>query len=194
MPRIDAPTVAEHHRRRRAALIAAAVDVLAERGLEGLTVAAVGSAAGLARSSVYQYFDSTPALLAAVVEDAVPRSTARLAAAVSRAHTPGEKVDAYVRTALVAATGPAQRSMHALESAQLPAECRARLVELHQQQYAPLLDALVELGVEQPDLTLRLLLGLLHAAAAELSRGTAKATVLRRTRALVQDGLAARHA
>ena len=189
MPRIDAPTVAEHHRRRRAALLAAATDVLAEQGLEGLTVTAVGSAAGLARSSVYQYFASTPALLAAVVEDAMPRSTARLAAAVSRARTPSGKVDAYLRTALAAATEPTQRSMHALESAQLPADCQDRLVELHQQQYAPLRCALVELGVEQPDLTMRLLLGLLHAAAAELNRGAPKATVLRRTRALVQHGL-----
>ena len=61
MPRIDAPTVAEHHAQRRAALLAAAEELLAEQGVEAVTPAAVGARAGLARSSVYQYFSSSPA-------------------------------------------------------------------------------------------------------------------------------------
>ncbi len=52
MPRIDAPTVAEHHQMRRAALMAAAGDLLATQGVESVTLGAVGAAAGLARSSV----------------------------------------------------------------------------------------------------------------------------------------------
>ncbi|MGB8020339.1 MAG: TetR family transcriptional regulator, partial [Candidatus Nanopelagicales bacterium] len=80
MPRIDAPTVAEHHQMRRAALIAAANDLLATEGVEAVTLGAVGAAAGLARSSVYQYFDSTGSLLAELVEQEVPRATAHLAA------------------------------------------------------------------------------------------------------------------
>ena len=91
MPRIDAPTVAEHHARRRAALVAAGADLLASGGVEAVTLGAVGSATGLARSSVYQYFDSAPALLAAVVEEVFPRSTAKLRAAVERAATPEAK-------------------------------------------------------------------------------------------------------
>ena len=74
MPRIDAPTVAEHSAQRRAAIVDAAVDLLGREGITGVTPAAVASAAGLARSSVYQYFASTDALVAAGVEGSLQRT------------------------------------------------------------------------------------------------------------------------
>jgi AcrR family transcriptional regulator len=190
MPRIDAPTVAEHHSQRRAALLAAASAVLADGGVDALTLGAVGSAAGLARSSVYQYFDSAPALLAAVVEDVFPTATAMLAAAVERATTPLERVDAYVVTALDLAVDPANRSLYALAGANLPQECRARIVELHQDQFAPLRSAVADLEVADPALTTRLLLGLLGAATQAVRDGVPKARVRRETLALVHQGLA----
>ena len=131
MPKIDAPTVAEHHRQRRAALLAAATSLLAEHGLDAVTLAAVGACAGLARSSVYQYFDSTPALIAAVVEDVMPRAAERVAAAMSSADSPMAKVDAFVAATLDAATAPVHRSLRALEGAGIPAACLARVDELH---------------------------------------------------------------
>ena len=84
MPRIEAPRVAEHHARQRRALLDAAHALLAETG-EAPSMAAVGRRAGLARSSVYQYFDSPGALLHAVVTDVFPTwmcAAAALAAAV----------------------------------------------------------------------------------------------------------------
>ena len=56
MPRIDAPTVAEHHVMRRDAIIAAARDLLGTAGASAVTPAAVAGRSGLARTSVYQYF------------------------------------------------------------------------------------------------------------------------------------------
>lgn len=189
MPRIDAPTVAEHHSRRRAALLAAAESVLAEQGVDALTLAAVGSVAGLARSSVYQYFDSTPALVAAVVEDSFPRATELLRAAVAGAGTPRERVDAYVRTALELATDRTHRSLSALAGADLHPACRARLAQLHAEQGAPLREALREVGDPDPALTARLLTGILGAAAALVAEGAPRATVESRTLALVHHGI-----
>jgi len=74
-----------------------------------VSLATVGAATGLARSSVYQYFDSTPALLAAVVEDEFPRATERLRSAVTEGVNPAEQIDAFVRTALEMATEPTHR-------------------------------------------------------------------------------------
>ena len=189
MPKIDAPTVAEHHARRRAALLAAAETVLAEQGLDALSLGAVGAQAGLARSSVYQYFDSTPALLVAVVEDAFPRATRTLRAAVDAESTPLEKVDAYVRTALDLAADRTHRSLAALASADLPPECRARVVELHTAQNAPLRESLVELGDPDPDLTCRLLVGLVRGASQAVTDGAPVAEVRRRTLAIVHEGI-----
>ena len=190
MPRIDAPTVAEHHRRRRAELLAAGADLLAAGGVDAVTLGAVGSATGLARSSVYQYFDSAPALLAAVVEDVFPRSIERLRVAVDRAASPREKVDAYVVTALDLAADGTHRSLYALVGADLPEACRARIAELHAEQFGPLRDAVAGLGVADPALSTRLLLGVLQSATQAVVEGAPRARVKRTVLALVHDGLA----
>ncbi|WP_406673984.1 helix-turn-helix domain-containing protein [Nonomuraea sp. N2-4H] len=71
MPRIQAPTVAEHRAAQRRALLDAAREILAETGRPP-TLARVAERAGLARSSLYQYFRSSGDLLNAVVEDVFP--------------------------------------------------------------------------------------------------------------------------
>ncbi len=192
MPRIDAPTVAEHHSRRRAALVRAATELLASGGVDAVTLGAVGSATGLARSSVYQYFDSAPALLAAVVEDAFPRSTEKLRAAVDRAATPRDRIDAYLTTALDLATDPAHLALYALASTGLPDECRARILELHEAQFAPLRDAVRGSGVPDPALSTRLVLGVLQAATQAVVAGAPRARAKREVLALVHDGLVRR--
>jgi AcrR family transcriptional regulator len=189
MPRIDAPTVAEHHSRRRSDLLAAGAALLAEGGVDAVTLAGVGAATGLARSSVYQYFDSAPALLAAVVEDVFPRSTAKLRRAVDRAATPEAKVDAYVGAVLDLATDPAHRSLYALAGAGLPEHCRARIGELHQEQFAPLREAVTQLGVADAELTTHLLLGVLQSATQAVVEGAPRARVKRVVLRLVHDGL-----
>ncbi len=192
MPKIDAPTVAEHHRQRRTALLAAATSLLAEQGLDAVNLATVGAAAGLARSSVYQYFDSTPALLAAVVEDVLPRTGEQLAKAMANAATPSGRIDAFVRSTLKTATDPTHRSLYALEGSALPAECLARVAELHRQQYEPLLAALVELDVPQPQLTMQLVLAVVITASRAIINGAAPRTVTTRTLQVIHHGMVSR--
>lgn len=189
MPRIDAPTVVEHHAQRRAALIAAAEELLAEQGVDAVTLAAVGSRAGLARSSVYQYFDSAPALVAAVVEDAFPRATDQLRASMAAAGGPAEQVDAYVETALRLAGDRAHRSLRALAGADLPVHCRARMDELHREQTEPLVEALRALGDRDAVLTAALVTGVVRAAAQAVAEGAPAAKVRRRALGLVHQGI-----
>lgn len=189
MPKIDAPTVAEHHKQRRASLIEAATSLLAAGGVEAVTLGAVGAATGLARSSVYQYFDSSAGLIAAVVEDAFPRATAQLTSAVERAGTPIEKVDAYVRTSVALATDDAHRSLSGIGWAGLPPQCRNRLDELHDAQVAPLQAALADLGATDPELTTVLVMGLIRAAAGAVNRGAPRSRVLQETERLIHEGV-----
>lgn len=189
MPKIDAPTVAEHHSRRRAALLAAAEELIAGQGVPALTLAAVGAAAGLARSSVYQYFDSTPALVAAVVEDAFSRTNQQLQAAVHPTDTPRARIDAYVRFVLQVATEPTNRAIHQLGHADLPPSCRARLAELHREQYDPLYAAVADLHIPDPTLTTALVLGIIGAAVQAVTQGSPISRVQRRTLQLIHTGL-----
>ncbi|MFD8595596.1 TetR/AcrR family transcriptional regulator [Kitasatospora sp. NPDC059646] len=129
----------------RAALIQAAVDVLVEQGAAAVTPAAVGARTGLARSSFHQYFPSAAALLAALVEESFTAADAATAQALAEVGAPADRIDAFVRTELRIAACGTHRPAKALMRADLPAECVARVHELHHRHCAPLLAAIAEL-------------------------------------------------
>jgi AcrR family transcriptional regulator len=189
MPKISAPTVAEHRVRQRSALLEAATVLLVSGGVSAVTPAAVGAAAGLARPSVYQYFSSGADILAAVIEDAFPRANARLALALDAVNGPAERLDEYVRVTLRLAHEGAHRPAAALAAAQLPKECLARLDELHHEQAAPFMQALQELGVPELMITAQLLGGALEAAMAAIEAGASVDAVTERTLALVRTAV-----
>jgi AcrR family transcriptional regulator len=182
VPKINAPTVAEHRDRRRAALVNAGRDILAAEGADAVTPAAVGAAAGIARSSVYQYFDSSVALLAAIVEESFPNATATIREAVDAADSPAARITAYVSASLDLATNPEHRSFDAATVAALPPDFRDRVDALHREQYAPLVAALRDAGAPDPALAANLVGGLLTAAVRAVAAGadveTARAALL----------------
>ncbi|MEU2553412.1 TetR/AcrR family transcriptional regulator [Streptomyces sp. NPDC014684] len=189
MPKINAATVAEHRAQQRAALIRAAVDILVEQGAAAVTPAAVGARAGLARSSFYQYFPSSAALVAAIVEESFTTADAAMADALRDADEPAARVAAFVRTELLLAARGMHRPAEALMRADLPPECRARVHELHLAHYAPLQSAIGALGPGEPQLTTQLVGGLLQAAMTAVERGADPDTVSDRVLRLLHQGL-----
>ncbi len=148
MPRIDAPTVVEHHARQRRALLDATRSLLAETG-EAPSMAAVGRRAGLARSSVYQYFDSPEALLHAVVADVFPDWADRVRRQVEDARSPGEQVWAYVEANVTLFASSEQAVAQALRRVVDPSVLRGPMQEFHAHLQVPLREALTDLG--EPD-------------------------------------------
>lgn len=145
MPRIDAPTVAEHHDRQRRALLDAARALLAETG-DAPSMAAVGRRAGLARSSVYQYFSSPDALLHAVVADVFPAWATQVREHVEAAPTPGGRVWAYIEANVDLFASSEQAVATALTRVVDPSVLRGPMQEFHTQLQVPLRDALTALG------------------------------------------------
>jgi len=190
MPRIKAPTVAEHRVRQREALLNAAKELLIEGGVSAVTPAAVGAAAGLSRPSVYEYFSSGADILTAVIEDAFPRGNAELQSALDSVTSPAERLNVYVRVTLRLAAEGVHRPAAALAAAQLPAECLARLSELHREQAAPFLEALRDLEVPELHITARLLRGVLEAAMAAIESGASLPVVTERTLVFVRSAVA----
>jgi AcrR family transcriptional regulator len=169
MPRIDAPTVAEHRARQAAGLTDAAERLLRDGGWSALTFAALGEATGLARSSVYEYFRTRDEVALAVCERAFPRWRERTEAAVAAA---GEEslaqVAAYVGAQLDLVDAGEHRIAQELARAPLAAEVRARIGALHAG-WLDLLDApLAALGVERPRRVAGLVQGVVEAATRQL--------------------------
>jgi AcrR family transcriptional regulator len=150
MPKINASPVAGHRAQQREALIGAAIDILVNEGAAAVTPAAVGARAGLTRSSVYQYFDSSAAPLATITEDAFRRSNAALNRAMAAANGPVERVEAFVRESLRLAAEGAHRPAVAHTDAGLHPACQKRLLELHLEQVEPFRAAVRQLGAPSP--------------------------------------------
>ncbi|MGW3043024.1 TetR/AcrR family transcriptional regulator [Kitasatospora sp. NPDC001159] len=189
MPKISAATVAEHRAQQQAALIRAAVDVLVEQGAAAVTPASVGARAGLARSSVYQYFPSGAAILASVVESSFADANRAVDHALHGLNDPVERIVAYIETELRLAEQGAHRPASALMRADLPAECQERVRELHRQHAAPLLAAIADSGAPDPLLTAQLVGGLLQAAVSAVDGGGDRGATAERVLSFIREGL-----
>ncbi|MCQ4207540.1 TetR/AcrR family transcriptional regulator [Streptomyces longispororuber] len=171
MPKISAPSVADHRAQQRRALIAAARGLLEEGDASRVTFAAVAQRTGLARNSVYKYFTDRRELLAEVVREAAPRWTERIEQEMSTAAGPQERVAAYVRAQLLLVRDGEHRIAQALADDPDAAVLREAAAEAHDRILAPLVAALTELGDDAPRRTARLLQGFVNAATLALESG-----------------------
>ena len=149
MPRIQAPTVAEHRVKRRKALLDAARDIWVETG-EPPSIGQVGKRVGLARSSVYQYFTSVEEILTAVAAEVFPAWTEGIHSRVAQASSPGEKVWAYVEGNFALFSGPEFAVAQMLTRVIAPQDLHAPMKEFHRQLQVPLQQALADLNEPEP--------------------------------------------
>ena len=99
MPKIDAPSLAEHREQRRDALVEAATTVMRESGT--VTMAAVAERTGLSRSAVYEDYRSAADLIADVLVDELAAWIDHLDAAVRDIDDPRERLVTWIRASLV---------------------------------------------------------------------------------------------
>jgi AcrR family transcriptional regulator len=100
VPRIDAPTVAEHRAAVQARLVDAAEEILRAGQAERLTAGAVSSAAGIARNSIYRYVESVDDLRAMVVARYLPAWLAAVDRALGESTDPADRVVVWVQANL----------------------------------------------------------------------------------------------
>ncbi|MFG1619802.1 TetR/AcrR family transcriptional regulator [Nonomuraea wenchangensis] len=185
MPRIRASTVAEHRAVQRRALLDAAREILAETGRPP-TLTLVAARAGLARPSLYQYFRSPQDLLNAMVEDVFPRWSARVAAAMDAAATPGDRVLAYVLTNFELIT----EGEHALATALAEVAPGDTVAEqshaMHQHLLEPLVETLRRLGVRTVPETAEMINAIVFAGSRLIESGADLETVWASARALLE--------
>ncbi|HEU4566414.1 MAG TPA: helix-turn-helix domain-containing protein [Marmoricola sp.] len=143
--------MAEHRQRQRRAILDAARAHLAEEG-RAPSLAEVGARAGLARSSVYEYFSSRQDLLAEVVADVFPDWAGKVSAAIEAAATPGEQVWAYVEANMRLFASSEQAVARALTNVVDPTLLAEPMTRFHQSLQEPLVAALRAHGEPQPQL------------------------------------------
>ncbi|MDH6136976.1 AcrR family transcriptional regulator [Kitasatospora sp. MAA4] len=164
VPKIRAATLAEHRQLQRAALLDAARSLLTEGGMDALTFPALASRTGLARSSVYEYFRSRAAVVEQLCESDFPLWAAEIEAGMASCATPLSQIEAYVRGQLALADDPRHRAIAAISALELDDAARERIRTAHTGLVTLVVNALQELGHDQPRLAAALLQGVVEAA------------------------------
>ncbi|MFE2746511.1 TetR/AcrR family transcriptional regulator [Streptomyces scopuliridis] len=167
--------MAEHRTMQRGALLDAARSLLSEGGTDALTFPALAESTGLARSSVYEYFRSRAAVVEELCAVDFPVWAAEVEAAMAGAETPEAKIEAYVRRQLTLVGDRRHRAVVAISASELDAGAREKIRAAHGGLIAMIVEALGELGHEQPRLAAMLLQGVVDAAVRRIELGAAEA-------------------
>ncbi|QPP10501.1 helix-turn-helix transcriptional regulator [Streptomyces bathyalis] len=166
--------MAEHRTMQRSALLDAARALLSEGGTDALTFPALAQRTGLARSSVYEYFRSRGAVVEELCAVDFPLWAAEVEAAMAEAESPESKIEAYVRQQLALVGDRRHRAVVAISAGELDAGAREKIRAAHGGLVAMVVEALAELGHDQPRLAAMLLQGVVDAAVRRTELGAAE--------------------
>ncbi|MFJ1900788.1 MULTISPECIES: TetR/AcrR family transcriptional regulator [unclassified Streptomyces] len=166
--------MAEHRTMQRGALLDAARSLLSEGGTEALTFPALAERTGLARSSVYEYFRSRAAVVEELCAVDFPVWAAEVENAMEQADTPEGKIEAYVRRQLDLVGDRRHRAVVAISASELDAGAREKIRAAHGGLIAMIVEALGDLGHEQPRLAAMLLQGSVDAAVRRIELSVAE--------------------
>ncbi|WP_448811486.1 TetR/AcrR family transcriptional regulator [Agromyces bauzanensis] len=171
MPKISAPTVAEHRAAQRAALVRAGEVVLLDTGLAGISPRSVCERAGMARSSFYDYFPSKDDLLVAIAIDAIERWDAEIEQALSGVEPGLAQLRVFVDATMAMTADGRHGIAGVLREADLSPSRYEDLMALHDALLRPLIRVLTDLGLPTPGPSAMLVQGVLGAGIQLVSHG-----------------------
>lgn len=171
MPRIQTQTLAQHRDWRRNQLIEAAASIALESGGAAITVAAVAQRAGLSRTSVYEYFGSGSELVADLVIDELHTFTATLDDAVSHCPDATCIVTCWIKGALTYIADGRHLLAKALNATAMPQSRAQQIGVAHRALLAPLMKAVVDLGVQDTQRALTFIQAITDASTKRIESG-----------------------
>lgn len=150
MPKISAPTVAEHRAAQRAVLLRAGEEILAESPLSAVTPRAVAERAGLARSSYYEYFPSRDDLLVAIAIEAIEQWDADIEQVLAEVEPGLPALRVYIEATMAMTAEGKHAIAGMLREAQLNPRRFDDLMVLHDALLRPVTQILTGIGVADP--------------------------------------------
>ena len=174
MPRITAPTVAEHRDQRRADLVAAGQELFVTEGPDAVTMTAVATRAGLSRTAVYEYFTSTDELVAVVLGEQMVlwQEVLRQRLHATSPETGDlDTVRIYVEVAVGLVADGHHSLLVLLTMHTLAEDVRHRLSAAHAAVAAPLGEALAQICIRDVDQATSYVHAAIEAAARRITAG-----------------------
>lgn len=189
MPRISAPTVAEHKEKVTAAITSAARELLKEKGYAAMTLGEVAARAGISRTSVYDYFVSKEDVFLAVLEEVIPEWEEEIRSALSGIESPRERISKYIETLIGMAADGICEITSVVRHARLSKFATDSAFELASSLHAPFEVALAELGQQSPDQVAIMASGAIDAAIWLINQGESRSKIASKVISLLLDGM-----
>ncbi len=170
-PRIQAATIVEQRQMRQRQLIDAALAIAMESGAANITVAAVAKRAGLARSSMYEYFSSSADLIADLVIEELALYQKRLAHAVRETQDPYQHIELWIAEALQYVVDGRHMLIKSLNAATIPEFRRAEISQGHRNLMTTISAPLQEIGLSDIRGAMSYLQNTIEAASVRIESG-----------------------
>lgn len=171
MPKITAPTVAEHRASQREALISAGENILRSGGLAKFSPTSVSERAGIARSSFYDYFPSKDDLLVSIAISAMERWDAEIEEELHAVEPGTAELQAFV-AATMRMTADGKHEIAAIvREADLTPSKVDELMALHDALFRPVIRVLTGLGMDSSQTSIILIHGVLNAGVQLVAHG-----------------------
>jgi AcrR family transcriptional regulator len=171
-PKIQAATVVEQRQMRQRQLIDAALSIALESGAANITVAAVAKRAGLARSSIYEYFSSSADLIADLVIEELALYQKRLAQAVKGTEDPYQHIELWIAEALQYVVDGRHMLIKSLNAAAIPDFRRDEISQGHRNLMTTISAPLQEIGLTDIRGAMSYLQNTIEAASVRIESGS----------------------
>jgi AcrR family transcriptional regulator len=189
-PRTSAPPKLDRSEERRRRLLTAATELFHRYGFRRTSMDLLAEEAGLAKATLYAYYDDKDAVFRAVVEDVLERILARATLAAAAEGSLTERLTAMLDAKIVHVFELVERSPHAKDIVEAQNLLSGELVERADRAYLRLVTRVLESAVEDRTLDLERSGLSPPAAAALLVRAAHGAQADARTAAAVRRNLA----
>ena len=171
-PKIQAATIVEQRAMRQRQLIDAALAIALESGAANITVAAVAQRAGLARSSIYEYFSSSADLIADLVIEELALYQKRLSHAVIGTQDPYQHIELWIAEALQYVVDGRHMLVKSLNAATIPEFRRDEISQGHRNLMTTISAPLQEIGLTDIRGAMSYLQNTIEAASVRIESGS----------------------
>ena len=171
-PKIQAATIVEQRAMRQRQLIDAALAIALESGAANITVAAVAQRAGLARSSIYEYFPSSADLIADLVIEELALYQKRLSHAVIGTQDPYQHIELWIAEALQYVVDGRHMLVKSLNAATIPEFQRDEISQGHRNLMTTISAPLQEIGLTDIRGAMSYLQNTIEAASVRIESGS----------------------
>ena len=160
-------------------------------GADSITVAAVAVKAGLARSSIYEYFASSADLVTDLVIEELESYSRQLSQAVSGVTEPFLRIELWISESLRYVADGRHMLIKSLNTISTPDERREEILLGHRRMMAPLQQSLIQTGIADVKGAAALLASVTDAASIRIDAGNEAELEIQRAVTFALAGLRA---